>query len=578
MKNLTFFFDGIRQNTDDIDGSNASSFTFRKATDSGDSAFSFSPDLQLYGDSYDYVRTKIINSPIPALVQIDVLIYDECCADDNGNPLLLFIGKIEGSDVEWCELPCESCTVAIVDNSNDALAVACLKNTQIWDRKEKFDGSGISDGEDSFRPANFTSYCVDIRPGFLQEIIFIFGFLFIVAITPALFALATIVTVINVIIAAINLIGGNITPIGGDISFYDDALAIINILSEIIVGCGFKHKTPFLHSYMSNLCDICGINLQSSLFGIGGYYHDTMRLDAQFYPGRKLQSKILRNWEKNKPNLNGKQFLDQLKQFNIIWRVVGGSLVIEREDYEFGGIWFDLANIDADSIESLCFNVSDEKPPAYGEYLYSKDGVDNTGDEVVTGWCDLVFDWNVPVNPMQSGLKQTNLFFGAAQFRADSNRDDVSALDKTFYNAVFPVLNDYQGAMLMEKGICNFPKLLIWDGSSPQDDARVLRYPSIVSDTFDYNVNWWVKETYQDDAGNVRDTAYQTLFSIDDPRTTGIKRRKYTLILTATCTLVREMSVDKTIKIPVGGIYYDATVDEIQYDTNNFKFTISGKV
>jgi hypothetical protein len=578
MKNLAIYFDGILQNADDIDGTKSASFTFRKKDNGGDSAFSFSPELTLYDSAYDYVRTKIINSALPALTEIDVLVYDECCSDSDGNALLLFTGKIEGSDVTWCEKPCSSCQVTVIDNSADGKAIACLKSNIIWARKAKFDGSGISSGEDSYRTAPYLSYCVDLRPGYMQEIFMILGFLLVVVFIPVIFIVATLVTVVNAIIAVVNFLGGNIPLIGGDVNFYDDALDLITKLQELIVGCGFKHKTPFVHSYFRNLCDICGLGLQSSLFGPTGYYHNTLQLDAQFVPGRRTIAKIETNWNKNKPNTNGIQYLESWKEFNIGWRVSNGILIIEREDYDFGALWFDLANISDENIISLCFGVTDEKPASYAEYNYSKDGIDNTGDEVRNGWTDIVFDWNIPVNPAQSGLKETNLFAGAAQFREDSNRDDVSALDKPFYNAIYPILDDYKGALLMEKGVANFKKLLIYDGSSPLDDAKIIRYPSSVVDTYDYNVNFWVKQTYSDGAGVSRDTAYQTLFQIDDPRATGIKTRSYTLEIVADCELVKNMSVDKYIRIPINGIYYDATVEEIQYNTDSYLINITGKI
>jgi hypothetical protein len=333
------------------------------------------------------------------------------------------------------------------------------------------------------------------------------------------------------------------------------------------------------------MCDLCGLNLQSSLFNPGGYYHNTMQLDAPYSPGAKNISKTLRNWQRNKPNINGLQYLESFKDWNIAWSVNNGILRIEREDFEFGTLWFDLQNIDKERIKSLCFSLTDEKPAAYGEYLYSKDGVDNTGDEVITGevpaqgWTDLVFDWNIPVNPAQSGLKQTTLFFGGAQFRRDSNREGVSALDKAFYNAAFPILNDYEGVLLMEKGICGFPKWIIWDALSPRENARILRYQSAIeAGTFDYNVPFWIKSTYADANGIIRDTAYQRLFSIDDPRVTGIKQRAYTLEIYMDCELLRGLSVDRFIRIPVAGVYQDATIEEIEYNTATYLITIKGKV
>ena len=83
--NLIFFFDGIERDINDFEGTKSSSFTFRKKDEGGGSAKSYSPDLTLSGDTYQYVRNKIINAVSPALVSIDVLIYDNCCKDEQGS-------------------------------------------------------------------------------------------------------------------------------------------------------------------------------------------------------------------------------------------------------------------------------------------------------------------------------------------------------------------------------------------------------------------------------------------------------------------------------------------------------------
>lgn len=586
--NVIIYFDGILQNLDDFQGSDGSTFVFRQKDEGGGAAVSYSPNLKLVGAAYDYVRQQIIEKPVPSLEEISVEIYDACCKDEDGNQLLLMIGKIPGSEVTWCEVgtDCASCEITILDDSQDAKALACLKNTQIWDRKDKADGSGISNGEDSFRQARFLSYCVDIRPNFLQELILILGIILKIVLIPVLFVVATLVTAVNVIIAAINLLGANIPLIGGDISFYDDAIGFIELYNDLVIPCGYKHKAPFVHSYLKNVCDICGLGLQSTLFDVGGVYHNTMRLDAAFVPGAKNDSKVLDSYEKNKPNLNGVQFLDEFKDFNISWRISNGTLFVEREDFQFGTLWFDLRDIQKENIQSLCFSITEERPFAYGEYNYTKDGIDNTGDEVNNEWVDAVFDWNVPVNPSQTGLKETVLFYGTAQFRNDANRDSVSALDKPLYTLAYLNLQDFTGAMLIEKGIAAFPKLLQWDGTSPQNKARVARRNSAIANgVFDYNTDWWIKASYQDAAGISHDTAYQNLFEIDDPRNTssafgaaGLKQRNYTLEIIATCNIVRTKSTEKFVIIPIGGTYKEAVVEEIEYNTDSKILTIQGKI
>jgi len=586
--NVILEVNGVFINPDDIVGSDSSTLVFRQKDEGGGAAVSYSPNLTLVGDAYQLIRSLIIEQTTPSLVDISANVYDACCKDDQGTPLLLIKGKIPGSEVTWCEIGdnCGACEITIVDDSEDAVALACLKNTLIWDRKDKFDNSGVSDGEDTFRTAPFLSYCVDVRPTYIQELFFILGLILKIVFIPALFILATIITVVNAIIFFINLLGANIPLIGGNVSFYDDALGFIESYNSLVVPCGYKHKAPFIHSYLTNICDICGLGLQSSLFGVGAVYHNTMRLDAQFVPGSRDDSKVLISYEKNKPNLNGVQFLDELQAFNIDWRIANGALIVEREDFQFGVQWFDLRDIDPQNIISLCFSFTEERPFAYGEYNYVKDGIDNSGDEVLNDWADSVFDWNVPPNSSQIGLKQTDLFFGAAQFRKDAARDVVSPIDKPIYTAAYNNLQDFEGAMLIEKGIAAFPKLLQWDGTSPQNLATVERKNSAVGGgLFDYNSDWWIKSFYQDASGIAYNTAYQNLFQIDDPRSSsatfgaaGIKQRRYTLEIIAACDIVRTLSAEKFIVIPIGGTYKAAEVVEIEYNTQSQILTIQGKI
>ena len=586
--NVIIYFNGILQNLDDFQGSNDSSFVFRQKDEGGGAAVSYSPNLTLVGDAYQYIRQQIIEKPVPSLEEISVEIYDACCSDEDGNPLLLMLGKIPGSEVTWCEVGenCGSCEITIVDDSQDAKALACLKNTLIWDKKPKLDGSGVSDGEDSFRVANFSTYCNDIKPDFLQEVILLLGLILKIVLLPVLLVVATLVTIVNGILFFINLLGANIPLFGGDVNFYDDALSFITAFDELILPCGYLHKTPFIHSYLINVCDICGLGLQSSLFGVGGVYHNTMRLDAQFVAGSKNVITAFDNYEKNKPNLNGIQFLDEFEAFNIDWRITNGTLVVEREDFQFGNLWFDLRDIQEQDIQSLCFSVTEERPPAYGEYRYTKDGVDNTGDEVNSEWADAVFDWNVPINPAQTGLKETVLFFGTAQFRQDANANAVSPLDKPLYTLGYLNLQDFQKSMLIEKGVAAFPKLLQWDGVSDRFRATIARRSSANGNgVFDYNTDWYIKSNYQDSTGTSYNTAYQNLFEIDDPRNTsstfgaaGLKQRRYTLQIIASCDVVRTLSADKFVIIPIGGVYKEAVVDEIEYNTDSKILTIQGKI
>ena len=552
MNGLLIFFDGIPQDLDNFNGTESASFVFRRKDEAGDSAFSFAPELTVVGDTYEYVRQQIINAPNPNIAAIQVLIYDTCCLNPDGSDRLLFTGKIEGGSVRWCTFPTCEAQVTVVDNSEDALAIRCLKNFFPWDRGRNYRGI------DEFRRAPNMYYCNDLKPSSTQEAIMILGIFLFISIGPILFFFQL----------------GNILAGNGQNIFEN--------LSNFIVGCNKKHVAPFLDSSFRNLCKICGLGYQSSLFDVGGYYHNTVRIDMAFRPFSGTTSRASFT-DDNAPNLNGIQFLDALKEWNIQWRVVNNVLQIERKDYFSGTEWFNTDNLQNDQLLSICYESLGEQPAAYAEYVYPKDGVDNSGDEVARRWVDRVIDWNPNDNPQQTGLFSRNFTFSATQFRFDASAPDTNPIDKPFYVVFYPFVQDNENryAMFLEKGISNFPKLISIEtilDANIQNFDRGYGVPDffINSNGFRvYNYKWHVRENpLVDSAGQQYDTAYQRLLYIDDPRLTSVKTRKVTISVTADCDLLTTLDIDKYVTTSQGQVQ----ITEITYDTNNNSLTINGLI
>jgi hypothetical protein len=555
MNGLLIFFDGIPQDLDNFNGTESASFVFRRKDEAGDSAFSFAPELTVVGDTYEYVRQQIINAPNPNIAAIQVLIYDTCCTNPDGSDRLLFTGKIEGGSVRWCTFPTCEAQVTVVDNSEDALAIRCLKNHLIWDRVDKADGSGLSLGEDTFRKAGNIQYCNDVRPNALQESIMIIGIIFFIILAP----IALLITLANLVTS------------GNPGNFYAE-------LEKFIVDCRNFHKAPFIDNYMKNLCSICGLGYQSSLFDVGGYYHDTVRLDASFAEGSEFLGSISDNYKTNIPNLNGIQFLDELKQFNIEWRIVNNVLQIERKDYFVGVEWFNTDNLQNDQLLSICYESLGERPAAYAEYLYPKDFADNSGSETAPKWAQNVIDWNPTDNPQQVGLFSKNFTFASALFLDDANRTTRSPLDKPIYQTFYPTLQQ-RGLLLMDKGITGYPKLIdcFYTQPVPGIFTVIPKFFNNASNPnlFNFNTIWWVYENpIPNLSSQLIDTAYQRLLYIDDPRLTSVKTRKVTISVTADCDLLTSLDIDKYVTTSQGQVQ----ITEITYDTNNNSLTINGLI
>jgi hypothetical protein len=562
MNGLLIFFDGIPQDLDNFNGTESASFVFRRKDEQGDSAFSFAPELTLVGSSYDYVKQQIINAVNPNIAGIEVLVYDTCCLNSDGSNRLLFTGKIEGGSVRWCTFPTCEAQVTIVDNSVDALAIRCLKDTLIYEPlSTSFGNVGNPLGQNRFRFAPNIYYCNDVKPSSTQEAIMILGIFVFITLSPLIF-----------IFNLFNLLNNT------GFNYFDD-------LSNFIVGCGKRHLSPFVDSYIKNICYLCNIGYQSSLFDVGGYYHDTVRLDTPYVPGKgRIGGRTLEWYKLNMPNLNGIQFLDDFKQFNIDWRVVNGVLQIERKDYFAGSQWFDTANLQPNQLLSVCYESLGERPASYAEYLYAKDGVDLSGDEVAPRWVDRVIDWNTASNPQQTGLFSKKLQFGASQFRFDASAIDVNPIDKPFYVTFFPFVQDQgnQYALFMSKGVSSYPKLIgvkniIYNDGQVNVDNNGYIIPDFINTDEGriYNYKWHIRENpIVDVNGQSYDTAYQRLFFIDDPRLTSVKTRKVTISVTADCDLLDTLDVDRYVTTEQGQVQ----ITEITYDTNNNSLTIQGLI
>jgi hypothetical protein len=564
MNGLLIYFDGIPQDLDNFNGTESASFVFRRKDELGDSAFSFAPELTVVGSTYDYVKQQIINAPNPNIAAIEVLVYDTCCLNSDGSNRLLFTGKIEGGSVRWCTFPTCEAQVTIIDNSVDALAIRCLKEHFPWSERNTTEPNPFSTlGYDTFRFAPFMYYCNDPKPAAMQEAIMILGiFIFIVG-TP-IFALLQL---------------GNIISGNGQNIFED--------LTNLIVGCGRRHITPYLDSSFKNLCQLCRIGYQSSLFDVGGYYHNTVRLDAAYVPGIRAYpwESYTQGWRDNWVNLNGIQFLDELKQLNIDWRVVNGILQIERKDYFAGVEWFNTDNLQPNQLLSVCYESLSERPASYAEYEYSLDGVDNSGDEVRRKWVDRVIDWNGSNNPQQLGLFSKKLLYGAAQFRDDWAAPDINPIDKPFYTTFYPLAQDAENvaAMFITKGVLTYPKLInlkmvVGADITNVDLRRGVGIPDAIlmsNGKTLYNYKWHIKSNQIVAAnGQSYDTAYQKLFYIDDPRLTTVKTRKVTISVTADCDLLDTLDIDKYVTTEQGQVQ----ITEITYDTNNNSLTIQGLI
>lgn len=552
--------------------------TIRHESETGGSAFSFTGELTFYGEAYEIIKTQILQAASPHLVKLPILIYSDECPD------IPFVGYVEGGSVDWCEISSNeivcSAKAQIVDGSTVAEKLACVKNTIIWKRLPKFGSTEVTLGEDTARKGRYLAFCIQPRPAIIFEMIMLNFIIMRIILTPVVIVTGLIVKVINLIITAVNTIPflPNIPLIdfdgNDDTGVFEEFKILLDRVNNLITGCGAKHKTPFIHSYLQNVCDICGLTLQSSILSPGGYYHNLMRLDAPSYTSRPgyTNTKIEEVYRKQAPNLNGAQLLDEMnRNLNWEWWIDGTTLRIEPKGEIDGLVWVEQG--DGTEIVSFCLSTTDETVKAYGVYEYAQDASDKSANEVRMDWSEVI-DWNVPPNDVQRGALERTLQYSTALFRKDNNGDGVMPIDEDFYNqnATFPNLANWKNVLILSNGVSSLPKLLVWDGVSPQENARVVKWK--VGEKWDYNVPMWMKKTHP--SGK---TLYNTSFEkTDDPKVLDSRLRTFTMDILLTCALLETAPEARLVKAFVQGTLKTGKIEEITLHYSTMKATIKGKI
>lgn len=523
---------------DSYEGTEDSSVTIRQNTDNG-IAFSYGSSLTFYNDAYRLIVDELANSPIAPQNSVQIFIYDTCCKDDNGNDYLIFRGLIRSSDIQLTIKPDnESCAVEcdFSDYSATSEAINCLKQTVIFSNNAN---GRTSDGENEGRQAVYYSYYEETRPR-----AYMFFTLYLGA------YLATLITIIlNIATLGLGNIGNGIANIRRE-------------LLDLFVRKRF-HKAPFVSSYLRNICKLCGLQLQSSIFNTGGFWENVNRLDAAIQEGGEDTAEadnIFKDF--NAPNITGTDLLDSLKEFNIgYWIENGNTLVVERKDYQTS-TWIDFATRE---IDRLSFNFGDNTPPATRVYEYTNDLSDKTGQEFFRAICGYAIDYNTPPNPAFRGSEKITFPYGAWRTIDDSAQSVLlqassAPVLSSFYN------NISTQSLLMQSGTCGSPKLLEYNGSSPVVDAIV----------FDKNQKFYIDATGRAAA---QGWLYAQFLEIDDPRVIGIKNKEFELTFEYTCADLRNFQFNKTVRLPLqNGTYKDGTIESLTINFKDGTATINGKV
>lgn len=551
---------GVDLPTKAFSGTKDSRIVIRQRDKDG-AVFSYANSIELRDVGRQIIFDEIINAPNPFTASVPLVIQDTCCADDNGDPLVLFEGNVTAADIKYCEVDindpdgCNSMEISSEDNSVEAQGLKCIKNTLITSR-ESLDGSITSDGEDEARQSVFYTYCIESRPLVLNGLRLAFILLNYVLFMPLFVAIAAILVLFSF---------GAISP--ADIADFN------NRWVRGLIGCGRKHKAPFVYSLLSNVCKLCGLTLQSSIFDPGGKYHDLTLLNIPYSKGGRNTQKAQEIFEDlNFPGDTLQQFMEKLAFLNIDYAVEDGKMVVERKDY-FDNTWIDFSQRQGDII-SLCFEFGSDAPKAGRVYEYQRDPLD-IGDEANRLWGGDVVDYNENnFNPILSGVERKIIPFGSARFMKDVFGSQIGSFPAP------PGFTIPKNVLLLSTGFTSTPKLLMYDVASDREDARVKKIANPGSNKFIYNIEAWMRPTVPQIIPNTTGF-YQELLFIDDPREAASVSRRFqpfSLTFTYDCEDLRTYEPVSEVKFFRNGQLVTGTVDEIDIDLQKRQIRITGKV
>jgi hypothetical protein len=520
----------------EYDTANDSQIVVRQ-NDGSEAVFSFASDIRFYGQAAQDIRSQIINATNPYISSLEVILRSDCCSNFE------FVGSIDYSSVRWCERGKDRCYVeaAIKDESEISKKISCLKNTVISSRAS-IDGSITTQGEDTYRNALYFDFCAESRPKSFYVTFLLISIFVVQALSVPLFIAGLLI--------------GNVRMVR-------------NYIIEKASGCGKKLKAPFVHSYLNNICQLCGLGLQSTLFSPGGFLHNLVRADINF---RNEASTVLEANDEyqnfNKPSLTATQFLDSLKEFNIGYRINGQFLQVERKDQLQSSVFADYTGVRESDIISLCFNYDDEKPFAGRFYRYPTDHSDKVSNQLTDEYSYLA-NYNIPFNPILRGVDQRtfqyHFFVYGSDFRVDSALKTIANLIP-FSNTLFGLNQDN---IIMQTETRSFPVLGIWDGSSATTSARCQRIST--SQGFLYNHQLTARPA-------AYDTLYNKLLYIDDNRISGLRSIiNFTLVASFNCQDLANLGNAQTVKFLRNGNVVTGEIQEIQVDLNRNELTIIGK-
>jgi hypothetical protein len=535
-----------------IDGLDNLDVTITQNSDSGSVETAFTNELEFYDDGYAILKAVLIDDPNAFSNEVEIKIYDDCCAQSNLFLDAAFIGAIRADAIDWCEPICSIKANAVKKNA----AYDCIQSKMIWEGDEFLSTQWIK-----------LRYCVAFKPDVLLYFMFIVYFF------------------VNIIL----FIPGIISSLAGS-EWWSN-------LNARMILCSWYHPSAFVRSYVQNVCDKCGLNFKSSILNDpGSEYYNTLLFAAQVRKGYKPGSIDGKLIAQNLPVETLETLMKNhlMPLFNAKYWIVGNDFIFERKDYfDSSNVWIDAEQLYNDGLiidNSICYSYLGDERFAFASYSYGLDGVDIESHEAKSRF-DKIIEWNDPPSPTQKGQKEVQFLSCQARFRNDYIEDDAysefaeSSIIDTFFAFQF---SNSDKMMLMAQHTCTSYKFLIWDGVSvnmgrinrgaPADfrDFRVdgdsgNLYPVNPPNESVFNYAFVFREEYP---GNL----YSEYHYIDNPRLNVTRKFRFNFEFSFSCDQLNNFDFSKPVRLFKNNTIVFGEVTELRVDYLKRTIRVTGKV
>ena len=418
--------------------------------------------IELFGDAYTFVEANLISGANMYSNSMCVRITDNVCSGE------VYLFKIDNKNLKWCDD--NGCTMEFEMQAYQP-ELDCVRNTTIADNTNHvFDQFGPI-VHPRFR------YCDVFKP----TLIFAFLLFLINIVDTILQALSFIITIIPGV--------PPIPPIAGSVS-----------------GCLRAWPSPFISTYITNVCTLCGLTSDVTTNPI---FHSTTNPFYPILPNPYYYATYLTSFTKQGVPVNGTQsyipnnqpsqtltaFLGQIKEiWNARWFIYNSKVYFHRKDLIGDLIWgstpaLDFTGADAKKlIQGVCFSWNGEGKLKRLYMAYEKDAIDAVGNESLSRFNGEFIEPSSNLNytePVEVRIESV----GSTSFVYDAIDTDYDNLfPQTFIPSAF-----YEKSLKTTTDTNNLAKIIIYDPATPIQDAKA------ISTLY---LNYENLPEFQDDGGN----------------------------------------------------------------------------